>query len=161
MHLIWCRCSPLCKILQTVMQRKLRQVEILYVLIVHGLYYVHDVFLFLHISLYLMFSTAVRSGKGALFSQVLVNMSERASVRDLSSSILLLICITSSSDVNCCKTCTQNVYQCTLHGKLACLPLLLSGHQSQHCPLCYLTYYWHSYKYLSTLMCTPVHFSNY
>jgi hypothetical protein len=67
------------------------------------LYYVHNVFLLLHVSLYFTFSTAVCTWKGALFPQVMVNISDHASVRDLSSMIFLLMFVNSSSGVTIAK----------------------------------------------------------
>jgi hypothetical protein len=52
------------------------------------LYQVNNVFIFLHILLYLTFSTAVYTRKGTFFSQMLVNTSEHTSVRDSSLRVL-------------------------------------------------------------------------
>src|SRR5215469_262091 len=51
------------------------------------LYHINNVFLILHISLYLTFSMAIYTWKGTFFSQMLMYTSEHTSVRDSSSRI--------------------------------------------------------------------------
>ena len=84
-----------------------------------------------------------------------MNISDHASVRDLSSIIFLLMFINSNSGVTIAKPVHKMCLTAILHGKLTCSPLLLTVHFSWRCTFCYLTYCRHCNGYMSILAYIP------
>jgi hypothetical protein len=117
--------------------------------------HVSNVFIFLHIFLYLMFSVAVYTVKGARFSQTLVNRSAQVDVSDLSLTVLLPLFFNSSSGVNVTKLVHKMHFGIILIGKQrGCSYFSLITAQN-NCIVCYLMYYCHRYNYMN--MPSPVH----
>ena len=100
-----------------------------------SLYHVNNVFIMLHISLYLNFSMAIYTLKGTFFSQMLMYMSEHVCqgfvVEDIVADILR-----QHQWCSRCKTRIRNEYRHILRRKMTCSLLLLTSQND--CSVCYL-----------------------
>ena len=101
--------------------------------------HVSNVFIFLHIFLYWMFSVAIYTLKGACFSQTLVNINALTEVGDSSSTILLPLFFNSSSGVNVAKLVHKMHFGIIFIGK-------------QHVCIYFSLHTYHSTKWLHSLL---------
>ena len=96
-------------------------------------------FLFLHVSFYLAFSTAVYTRKGFISSRVLVDTSEHTSLIESSSRLSLSLFFSSSSGVTVAKPAHKTHIGVFVITSLRCLlsdvlPALLWSHEHIHAP---------------------------